>query len=230
MRLGSFEVPYGEAWLLETAYRAFIPLTFLAMRDEEIGRQFNHPSHHMDRNELLGTLCSLFDRGELIATQEAVGDHIPSREQIEAALVPPVRQGNGGVAWGKGIEAPLCYGLSQLGAARWERMAEPNWSRYFEMQWLAEGYEELVAGSESRLGELLQNGRELWDVEVIATSVERDTVAPWEVSHWKTLPVGYRARFRCRHAYLSGRGQTPEYRRMMTNLLRWHRSIWEPSE
>ena len=35
MRLGSFEVPYGEAWLLETAFRDFIPLPFLAMSDDE---------------------------------------------------------------------------------------------------------------------------------------------------------------------------------------------------
>lgn len=230
MRLGSFEVPYGEAWLLEIAFPDFIPLPFLAMSDDEIVRMFNRPSHRMTRGELLDTLCSLFDRGELLASQEVLGDHVPTRSQIEAALVPPVRLENGGIHWGSGAEAPLFYGLTPLGGTRWERMTEPDWSRYFEMNIFEEDVAEVTAGSPMRLEEVLEHSRELWGKEIPATGVERDTVAPWEVSHWKTLPVGYRARFLWPSASCAGYGATPEERRLVAGLRRWHRSIWDPPE
>jgi len=230
MRLGAFEIAYGEAWLLETAVEHCIPLTFLAMSDEQIGLQFNQPSHHMTRIELLGTLCSLFQRGELIAEQEILGSHCPTPEQVDAALVPPFRRANGGVAWGTGQVAPLYYGLSQTGAARWERMAEPDWGRYFEDSWAEETTCEVVAGSEQRLEELLRCTCELWDVVPVNDRIERDVIMPWNATYWKTLQAGYRGRFHYKRLAYSSRRPTPEYRRMMIGLTRWCRSIWHPPE
>jgi len=222
----AFEIAYGEAWLLESAVPFFIPLTFLAMSDEEIGLQFNHPSHHMTRDELLRTLSSLFIRGELVGKQEALGEHVPTAEQVDKALVPPVRRPNGGVAWGRGTDAPLCYGLSQAGAARWERMAEPDWERYFEDMWPEENTCEVVAGSQHRLDEVLRSTRELWDIEPVGNGIEQDVLTPWEATYWKTLPAGYRARFHHQYTRYRGRGSAPEYRR----LRRWCRSIWYPPD
>jgi hypothetical protein len=230
LQLGDFDIAYGEAWLLETAVRAFIPLTFLAMSDEEIGLQFNHPGHHMNRDELLRTLCSQFEQGELVGYQEELGEHVPTAAQIEKAIVPPVRRANGGVSWGRGRDAPLCYGLSQAGAARWEQMAKPDWVRYFEDGWPEEDTCEVVAGSQSRLDELLGSTRELWDVEPVEGEIEREIISPWEATYWKTLPTVYRVRFRYQSAFYPGRGPTPEYRRMMIGLRRWCRSIWYPPE
>jgi hypothetical protein len=223
LRLGAFEIPYGEAWLLETAVKSFIPLAFLAMTDEEMARMFNHPSHHMTRDELLRTLSSLFRRGELVGSQEVLGDHVPTAQQIHTALVPPVRLPNGGIFWGSGADAPLFYGLSQAGAARWERMAEPRWERYFELACLEDDTWELVTGSRQRLDELLNS------TEPPEGEIEQDILRPWEATYWKTLPSGYRVRFRNQSAWnwSPGKGRSmPEYRL----LRRWCRSIWDPPD
>jgi hypothetical protein len=226
LQLGAFEIAYGEAWLLETAVRAFIPLTFLVMSDEDISGQFNRPGHHMPRAELLRTLCLLFMRSDLIGYQEALGEHVPTAEQIDTALVPPVRLPNGGIAWGCGAHGPLSYSLSQAGAARWERMAEPDWERYFEDRWAEKDTYEVVAGSQIRLEELLNNARELWDVEPDGEVTERDVITPWEATYWKTLPAGYLARFRCRLRPYEERARTQESK-MEIGLRRWCRSVWD---
>lgn len=227
-------IPYGEAWLLQTAVKYFVPLTLLAMSDEAIYWQFYHSSHHMTRDELLQTLWALFERGDLIADHELLGEHVPTREQISAALVPPVRQPNGGVAWGTGPDAPLSYGLSPAGAARWERLAKPDWARYFAMEGFEEHEQEcreVVAGSRNHLDELLQHSRGLWGREIDAGSLELDVVTPWEATYWKTLPAGYRARFSDRYEQVTdfALDPTPEYRQRVWDLRRWCRNAWDAS-
>jgi hypothetical protein len=223
LRLGAFEIPYGEAWLLEAAVKYRIPLAFLAMTDDEMARMLNHPSHHMTRDELLRTLGSLFMRGELVGSQEVLGDHVPTAQQIRTALAPPVRLPNGGISWGSGEDAPLFYGLSPAGAARWERMAEPEWERYFELASAEDDTWELVAGSQQRLDELLNSTKPPEGV------IERDILRPWEATYWKTLPSGYRVRI----GYQSAGWWSPGEGRSMPDqilLRRWHRSIWDPPD
>jgi hypothetical protein len=78
LRVGAFEIAYGEAWLLETAVSFYVPLANLAMSDEAISLRFNHPSHHMTRDELLRTLLSLIERGDLVGYGEVLGERIPT--------------------------------------------------------------------------------------------------------------------------------------------------------
>lgn len=106
MRLGALEIPYGEAWLLESAVKSLIPLAFLAMTDDEMARMLNHPSHHMTRDELLRSLSSLFTRGELVGSQEVLGDHVPTAQQIRTALAPPRPPPRWGYFLGQGGRRP----------------------------------------------------------------------------------------------------------------------------
>jgi hypothetical protein len=236
MKPGTFEVPYGEAWLLHLAVEAVIPLPFLAMNEQDIVEQLCHPSHRMTRDELLRTLCSLFERGDLIASRVVGEEHVPTAEQVDAALFPPPVDR---YDWFSRPDAPLRYGLTAAGAARWERMAQPDWDRYCwrevhapEVAVAEELCEEdavVVAGSLQRLEEVLAHGRELWGMEVPADGVERDTLVPWEATYWKTLPAGHRARFSFRHAWpVTGR-PSPEYRRRVSALRRWCRKPWDPA-
>lgn len=190
------DIPYGEAWLLHQAVHGYIPLTFLAMSDEAISQQFNTPSHNMPRQELLYVLWSLFERGDLLAYQEMAGEHIPTLGQLDAALVEPQRHANGATIWGTGVDGPLRYALTASGAAKWEEFAQPDWSRFYWMQGTETEAWEIVAGSETRREELLRHSPLLWRWEILAESVERTTLIPWEATYWKTLPVGWQVRFR----------------------------------
>jgi hypothetical protein len=230
LRLGDFEIPYGEAWLLEAAVRARIPLTFLAMNDKSIRWQFAHRGHEMGRSELLRTLCSLFERGDLVAYHEMLGSHIPTTEQVERALAPPIRLSNGGVAWGTGENGPLSYGLSKAGAARWEQMAEPDWQRYFDDSYPEETSCEMVAGSQSRLDELLARAPEMWSIEPIDGQIELDVLTPYHATYWKTLPTGYRACFFHQSVQRVGPTTTLEQQRRVSETRRWYRSIWYSPE
>jgi hypothetical protein len=214
-------IPFGEAWLLEVAVRAHIPLNFLAEDEEKIYLQFAHPGHHLNREQLVETLEGLLHRGEIIVREREREGFIPTRSQLEEAVIPL-----GFTEWKERCESGrvLYYGLTPAGAERWEQAAAPNWDRFFRDSYPKDKECEIVAGSWERLQELLVNADFLWAMEPIRDSIVEETIAPWEATCWKTLPPGYMARFRYK---LTGRSYpaTPEHRAKMTALRCWATSI-----
>lgn len=102
-------------------------------------------------------------------------------------------------------------------------MAEPEWQRYFELVNEEDDIWELVAGSQQRLDEVLNSSEPPEGV------IERDILRPWKATYWKTLPSGYRVRFRTPSAGSWSPGERMSVPEQIL-LRRWCRSIWDPPD
>ena len=78
----------SDYWLLDSAVEARQSLKCLVSEDIEAG--FNKRSHRLNRDELIGVLGHLFQRGDLLAKlrEKSVskGFFIPTRTEIEDAF------------------------------------------------------------------------------------------------------------------------------------------------
>lgn len=181
---------WGELWLLETAVHAWIPLRFLV--HPEIDQLFNKPGHHLDLQELADALERLRARGDVVLRTDSRGPHVPSRDQLFAALV-----------YAKGRRPPngLHYGLTRQGGERWEQAAGADWSRYVRdsLSFAAEDDDvvgprcEITGMDRARVEAALAASRR----DVLPGTLTWDRLEPWPVTPWKTLPGAYRVRFRC---------------------------------
>jgi hypothetical protein len=214
MRIGIVDVEYGEVWLLDAAVHVRIPLPLLVGTDDEISRDFNRPSHFMNRDELFRTLCSLFAAGDIVGNSEERGDYVPTPAEVERALEPSP-PGTPMIT-----DSTLCYGLSTQGGARWERMTEADWDRYIQVEEPEKQVTEIVTSNKERLEDALQRAQNWSTGGWWPESVVRDVIKPWEATYWRTLPVGFRARFQCRELFGLVGISPREFRQ-------WHKSIFE---
>ena len=92
------------------------------------------------------------------------------------------------------INQGFVYSLTESGAARWERFAEPNWSRF--ASWIIPDHNllEIIAGSKEYLDELMANVDVLSQDPIVPTSIVEDILIPWDATYWKQLSRGYRVR------------------------------------
>jgi hypothetical protein len=94
------------------------------------------------------------------------------------------------------------YRLTSKGGECWEAFASPNWDYY-----VSAGYElpednaiwhgELICTNKGHLEEYFRSLR-THDYEVVAASIKRDVLKPWDATYWKKLPIGNRIRFKCK--------------------------------
>ena len=188
----SSEIPFGEAWLLETAVRWNTPMRFLTYSRERMRSQFNNDGHGLCRADLCETLGRLFIEGTIIArTHDEMGE-VATEFVPKAATIPQI------------LDAPdlrICYGLTASGGARWERFAIPKWERYFVDEWQEPDTVLLTGGSPDQLRQVLANAKWLWMHDPIVETIQWDEFSPWEVTAWKTLPIGFRATYRFHKRY-----------------------------
>jgi len=180
-------VPHGEGWILEIAITFHLGISNLTRSDESIRNWLNRGSHELSPPELRKTLRRLFDNRDLEAFYPDDDTYLcpsderffcPSDGQLDAAL--------------RGEDNRLAYRLTIQGASRWEKLANPNWARYFEQSSVGDNTYEVIAGSRERLLELVRESKTLWQVTISATDLDIQALRPWRVKHWKTFPVGYR--------------------------------------
>lgn len=224
----------GELWLLEAAVHFRIHLSLLAGGPEVVGRCLNFPDHGMTRAEVLDALALFAERGEIAAPGRA-GDERPlTRDEIDRALVP--------LPPGLAVHRPdeVSYTLTAAGGARWERLAGPDWGRFFRSDWegpagvdrLPGDLRAVIAGSRERLDEVIAGFELLGHGEPVAAGPVA-VIGPWEATYWKTLPVGYRAWVVTRETspvVMSHPVDAPVYWRdwaeRQRQFCRWTRSRW----
>ena len=172
---------------------------------------FNRAPPGLEEPRLLALLQALFDAGALCTWRrdenpwEPDGDDFtPSPAEIALALRarPTPRTGDALVP------GRLWYGLTESGGARWESYAKPDWDRYVaQEEWIDDipptapalpatrlQQVQRIAGNEA-LGEaLLQNDIAKYRI-VDPTTIQRDTLEPWNATYWKRLVRGYRTRY-----------------------------------
>ena len=190
----------GEYWLLETVVD--FEWDICSLIDDNLELHLNKKGHGLTRIALVETLYRLLSSGLIYAesrvdfSDEAV-DVISTKEQIELALDEPK-------SW---VDVPVnerkvtYYGLTQEGGAQWEAFAAPDWQKYIEAAChFSDGYEygmwELICADKAWLERYFQSQCFYDPEKVVLDTVERDYIAPWDVTYWKQLKGAYRIRFR----------------------------------
>jgi hypothetical protein len=149
---------------------------------------FNLREPRFKSTSLRDTVIKLIRQGDLIVQREAnselVGDPFnPTLLELSDALS------------GRSI---LAYRLSAQGGSRWEAAVQPRWNLFVDT-WVSydpdEG--EIAAGDRG----LIEAYRDAWPYiggndEIIVGTETWETLRPWQATYWKTLPHGYRVRFR----------------------------------
>lgn len=194
----------GEFWLLNAVVEYCVPISWLK-RGSPGGKWNLLSDHDLEREALVQTLVRMAEHGWITGHRslspvpgQKYEDARPlpmSREHIERALDEPDRYGERGW-WRAYLE------LTPAGGAVWEAFASPRWERYLdECAELPEGYDEethrSICGVSRQRIERFMRLREKHGEFIHWGSCQWDILSPWQATHWKTLPVGYRVTYLC---------------------------------
>ena len=139
----------------------------------------NRGYHKLSKEELVRVLASLFRRGDI--------DAFYDDEMLKPAGL------NDFLSALDNRRSTMHCGVTPAGGKRWEDLAKPDWSRYFEdVGWDGENVT-ITAGSQERIAELVSNAEILWQCTMNLNKDSIQPLKPWEPFAWKTLPVGYTA-------------------------------------
>ncbi len=211
-----FNLNAHQFWLLHYLHRDRWPVSELTSPNLEL--HLNRRRHYRTVDQLVELLDDLIGRGFLYGSRHDLLDpedpHFRPRpdeirNELEWGLTIP---GGWGSADGESLDAdgpvpvesygrglPLLFlGLTTLGGAAWEDIAQPEWDRYLE--WLprfaSTGLETLCSANKAVLKRYLELRVEAGEILV---SLDWDLVEPWDITYWKLLPQAHRIRceFRC---------------------------------
>jgi len=182
---------YGEFWILETAVWGGVPFCCIVGRQSEIEARWNKPYHHLSRAEALDLLDRLARDGDIVASDDSDTEFTPSRQQVDSWLV-----------YAHPRDAKHWYRLTPQGGARWERFARADWDRFHSFEWDWEEDDVLEVGATTpEMAERVYRYVVPWNgLRVFPETVERRVARPWTPLYWKTLPVGYCGRLKCRYS------------------------------
>ncbi|MCX7423731.1 MAG: hypothetical protein NT013_29925 [Planctomycetia bacterium] len=172
-------------WLLKIVVDCYCPLRLIALSEPGLRAQWLRPGHGLDRDELVKTLLMLQQQGDICfyrrPDDERSHEVLDETQLRDCLILSDLNQG-------------YVYGLTGTGAARWERFAEPNWSRFASWVIPDDNLLEVIAGSKVYLDELMANVDVLSQDPIVPTSIVEDVLTPWDATYWKQLSCGYRVR------------------------------------
>jgi hypothetical protein len=126
----------GEYWILDVAVECAQYISSLRHEEEYLEQAFNRKGHGLTYLEILDTLDSLFQRGDIIAsfhsndiTLYSTEPFLPTREQIDLAMKEE-------------LPCSVFYELTPQGGARWESISQTNWNYFFDFVWPEEANED----------------------------------------------------------------------------------------
>jgi hypothetical protein len=177
-----------EYWFLDTAIENVIGFSWI-VPDERNCLAINCAPLDLNIPEIADVLETLFQKGDLLAIVyedfNFYRGFIPSREQIEAGLEQRLGVNN------------LGYFLTHQGGKRWESISKPDWSKYFTgATGQQEGY--LMSASKTLLEKYLEIKSLVSEQFCISGTEVWETLIPWQVTYWKSLPVGYKVHYQYR--------------------------------
>src|SRR5690242_10664931 len=138
---------YGEAWLLEVLALNRLPVHCMTRPERPMKEWLNHGYHGLSLEPLIATLTSMFARGEIDAYHDYDFKQPATLQQFLLAL--------------GGKPTSMHCGVTQLGGKRWETLANPDWSRYFDASGWNLEHVEITAATRERLIELVENAEVL---------------------------------------------------------------------
>lgn len=190
----------GEYWLLTNAVEYGLPLRMLTLpewpqddpRAATIDVVLNKRGHGLDPDELAETLHDMLEHGWITL----------SRHVLQRASLHPDRVKMRRILDEKGrFHEGVFYHLTPEGRAAWESFARPEWDRYFTHD--GESHEdssisEVIASSERVLNRYMASLER--ETPVDTESRIYDELRPWQATYRKTLPAGFRCRYRPQRA------------------------------
>jgi hypothetical protein len=195
---------YGEAWLLETLAIFRLPVGYMKRLELPMNEWLNRGYHRLSDEALVSTLAEMFRRGDI--------DAFYDNEMLKPAGLNDFLEAL------DDRNSTVHCGVSRAGGERWEALARPEWSRYFEdVGWDGKSVE-ITAGSQERIVEIVSHADILWRCTMSLNKDSVQPVTPWEPFPWKTLPVGYTATVR----YV----EVPFVDRPKEEVKEEHRRIW----
>ncbi len=170
---------YGEAWLLETLAMFRLPVGYMKRPERPMKEWLNRGYHRLSNEALVSALAKMFRHGDI--------DAFYDDEMLKPAGLSDF------LASLDDRNSTMHCGVTRAGGERWEDLAKPEWSRYFEdVGWDGENVE-ISAGSQERIAELVSKADILWRCTMNLKQDSIQPVKPWQPFAWKTLPVGYTA-------------------------------------
>lgn len=166
----------------------------------------------MTIGELRDTFLGLIHRGLIEVMKEAGGAPVLlSDSELDATL----RHSSGG-------RCDLAYGLTEEGGHQWELFAMPDWQSFIDTTFFRPvvgnvGDAAFVCADRHRLERYFRLANEAL-TNVDSSTARWDGVQPWQATYWKTLPTGYRVRFRCNPEPK----QHDDALRMMCDMRAWY--------
>jgi hypothetical protein len=200
-------IEFGEYWLLETAVDGRVPLYLIEGPPSQLIEQWNKKPHGLSERQLIETLHRLFQAGDIsavVAERRIV--HGETKDRIvRDNYTPTLDDLQRAFRWEEPGRCPYvlryAYGLTAQGGVRWEQIADPDWSRFYEHIHLDDGERTtglvVTAGSTARAEEVLERDFPLCRLRRISGIDRLDELRPWHATYWKTLPVGYRLQWAC---------------------------------
>jgi len=193
----------GEYWVLETAAEGQWPIDYLFSDDVEIA--LNKTTHGLAEAELFEVLFSLHTQNKIFFYQYKKiirKPHINFLSDYLKLKLPPTEK-----------KKRIYYGLTELRGKAWEEFARPNWDSYisalYEFPDQEDGFQlaEIICANKLLLERYISS-IEFHDMDIMKETKINDILEPWDATYWKTLPVGYRTRFKCKDK-LKERGKPP---------------------
>lgn len=215
----------GEYWLLTNAVEYGLPLRMLTLpewpqsdpHDATIDVVLNKRGHGLAVNELAETLHQMLERDWIVL----------SRDVRRRSLVHPDREEMRHILDERGpFHEGVFYCLTPAGGESWESFARPEWDRYVSCDGESDEdptITEVVASSEKSLKRYMASVEHETPIE--AGSRIYDELRPWQATYWKTLPTGFRCRYRYQRVEPTPPGTLPSPYFPSTE---WLRSRWCP--
>jgi len=215
-------VDLKDFWFLDAAAEFMLPMDWPCAPN--VGEILSRKSHGLSGDEVARRMRRLLDSGLISIFARESGEPLspPSDGELAAMLNPPPDK----VARPHYF-AGFAYGLTPTGGLEWEKIAEPDWSRFHGIAYGIDPDECVMeAAGEARLFEAISHtglGRERfrWDPR----EIEFTLLEPWRPVYWKELPRGWRAEYPL--IRLGGEDRPCEPERQMALDRYWEFARWK---
>jgi hypothetical protein len=125
----------------------------------------------------------------------------------------------------------LRWQLTAVGGEAWERLAQPDWNRYFTILTGGEQLGEAWSANFDLLMAVLGWCRELNGVEIDRTTINLEVLHDSPITYWKLLPVVHRASFESKwveSCWVYDRHDHPEwFHQWWISQGEWYKKPWK---
>lgn len=172
----------------------------------------------LSQSETLTAAHSLFQKGYILAEVYRDGN----RFSDVVMTIPEIQADLDG-------KLQAYYYLTPQGGAYWETLAHPDWFQYYtdschdyKPYELSEFECEMISADRELLEQILKVDCYLFDATAHIPGTEVwEELEPWKPTYWKTLPFGYRVRYKARQMKMIKNSNSLEEEMLVNQARQW---------